>query len=51
VGHFPRFILMKRAIDAGVTGLVSWDGLHNSAEGYACVGLALAQMIDAAVRQ
>jgi lysophospholipase L1-like esterase len=51
VGHFPRFILMKRAIDAGVTGLVSWDGLHNSAEGYACVGIALAQMIDAAVRQ
>jgi acyl-CoA thioesterase I len=51
VGHFPRFILMKRAIDAGVTGLVSWDGLHNTAEGYACVGLALAQMIDAAVRQ
>jgi acyl-CoA thioesterase I len=51
VGHFPRFILMKRAIEAGVTGLVSWDGLHNSTEGYACVGVALAQMIDAAVRQ
>lgn len=50
VGHFPRFLLMKRAIDAGVTGLVSWDGLHNSAQGYACVGIALAQMIDAAVR-
>jgi acyl-CoA thioesterase I len=51
VGHFPRFALMKRAIDAGVTGLVSWDGLHNSAQGYACVGIALAQMINAAVRQ
>jgi lysophospholipase L1-like esterase len=51
VGHFPRFLLMKRAIDAGVTGLVSWDGLHNSAEGYACVGVALARMIDAAARQ
>jgi acyl-CoA thioesterase I len=51
VGHFPRFLLMKRAIDAGVTGLVAWDGLHNSAEGYACVGVALAQMIDAAVRE
>jgi acyl-CoA thioesterase I len=51
VGLFPRFILMKRAIDAGVTGLVSWDGLHNSAEGYMCVGLSLAQMIDAAVRK
>jgi acyl-CoA thioesterase I len=51
VGLFPRFNLMKRAIDAGVTGLVSWDGLHNSAEGYMCVGLSLAQMIDAAVRK
>jgi len=51
VGHFPRFLLMKRAIDAGVTGLVSWDGLHNSAEGYACVGVALARMIDAAALQ
>jgi acyl-CoA thioesterase I len=51
VGHFPRFLLMKRAIDAGVTGLVWWDGLHNSAEGYACIGVALARMIDAATRQ
>ena len=34
VGHFPRFVMMKRAIDAGVSGLVSWDGLHNSSEGY-----------------
>jgi acyl-CoA thioesterase I len=51
VGHFPRFLLMKRAIDAGVTGLVSWDGLHNSAEGYSCVGVALARMINAAARQ
>jgi acyl-CoA thioesterase I len=50
VGHFPRFALMKRAIDAGVSGLVSWDGLHNSSEGYACVGMALARMIDAAAR-
>ncbi len=50
VGHFPRFALMKRAIDAGVTGLVSWDGLHNSTQGYACVGIALAHMIDAATR-
>ena len=50
VGHFPRFLLMKRASEAGVKGLVSWDGLHNSAEGYKCVGLALAQMIDAAAR-
>ncbi len=50
VGRFPRFLLMKRASEAGVKGLVSWDGLHNSAEGYRCVGLALAQMIDAAAR-
>ncbi|MDR3423388.1 MAG: SGNH/GDSL hydrolase family protein [Xanthobacteraceae bacterium] len=50
VGYFPRFLMMKRAIEGGVTGLVSWDGLHNSAEGYKCVGLALAQMIDAAAR-
>jgi acyl-CoA thioesterase I len=50
VGHFPRFVLMKRAIDAGVRGLVSWDGLHNTSEGYACVGIALARMIDAAAR-
>ena len=51
VGHFQRFLLMKRAIDAGVTGLVWWDGLHNSAEGYACVGVALARMIDAETRR
>ncbi len=50
VGHFPRFLLMKRAIDAGVGGLVAWDGLHNSATGHACVGIALAQMIDDASR-
>ena len=50
VGQFPRFLLMKRAIEGGVTGLVSWDGLHNSAEGYKCVGLALGQMIDAQAR-
>jgi acyl-CoA thioesterase-1 len=50
VGYFPRFLLMKRAIDAGVGGLVAWDGLHNSATGYACVGIALAQMIDDASR-
>ncbi len=50
VGHFPRFLLMKRAIEAGVKGLVSWDGLHNSAEGYKCIGVALAQMVDAAAR-
>jgi acyl-CoA thioesterase I len=50
VGVFPRFLLMKRAIDADVKGLVWWDGLHNSAEGHRCIGIALAQMIDAAAR-
>jgi lysophospholipase L1-like esterase len=50
VGLFPRFLLMKRAIDAGVKGLVWWDGLHHSAEGHKCVGIALAQMIDVAAR-
>jgi hypothetical protein len=32
VGQFPRFTLMKRAIDGGVSGLVGWDGLHKTAE-------------------
>ena len=50
VGQFPRFLLMKRAIEGGVTGLVWWDGLHNSVEGHKCIGIALAQMIDAAAR-
>jgi lysophospholipase L1-like esterase len=50
VGHFQRFTLMKRASDAGVGGLVSWDGLHNTSDGYDCIGRALAQMIDAAAR-
>jgi lysophospholipase L1-like esterase len=50
VGQFPRFLLTKRAIEGGVTGLVWWDGLHNSAEGHKCIGIALAQMIDAAAR-
>jgi hypothetical protein len=50
VGQFPRFVLMKRAVDGGVRGLVGWDGLHKSAEGHKCVGIALAQMIDSAAR-
>jgi acyl-CoA thioesterase I len=50
IGQFPRFLLMKRAIEAGVKGLVGWDGLHNSAEGHKCIGIALAQMINAAAR-
>jgi acyl-CoA thioesterase-1 len=51
VGLFPRFLLMKRAIDAGVTGIVSWDMLHNSAAGYNCIGRALGQMIVVAAER
>jgi len=50
VALFPRFLLMKRAIEARIKGLVWLDGLHNSAEGHRCIGIALAQMIDAAAR-
>jgi acyl-CoA thioesterase I len=46
-GLFPRFALMQRSIDAGLPSgaLVSWDGLHNSTEGYDCIGRALARAI------
>lgn len=52
VGLFPRFALMRRSIDAGLRpdALVSWDGLHNSAAGYDCVGRALARAVHAAAR-
>src|SRR5262249_16889996 len=52
VGLFPRFELMRRAIAAGLSAgaLVAWDGLHNSAAGYDCVGRALARAIYAASR-
>jgi acyl-CoA thioesterase I len=52
VGLFSRFELMRRSIDAGLSAgaLVSWDGLHNSAAGYDCVGRALARAIAAARR-
>ncbi len=46
VGLFPRYRLMRRALENGVGGLVSWDGLHNSGDGYLCIGRALARMID-----
>lgn len=45
-GLFPRFRLMQLARAKGVRGLVAWDGLHNSAAGYRCIGVALARMID-----
>ncbi len=52
VGLFPRFVLMRQAVDAGLppSALVSWDGLHNSADGYNCIGRALARAIYAAAR-
>lgn len=52
VGLFSRYDLMRRAVDAGLSthALVSWDGLHNSAAGYECVGRALARAVDAAAR-
>ena len=52
VGLFPRFELMRKSIDAGLSprALVAWDGLHNSAAGYDCVGRALARAIHAAGR-
>jgi len=52
VGLFPRFALMRRAIEAGVPrgALVSWDGLHNSADGYDCIGRALARAIHVGAR-
>ena len=52
VGLFPRFALMRRAIEAGLPAgaLISWDGLHNSAAGYDCIGRALARAVHAGGR-
>ena len=52
VGLFPRFELMRRSIEAGLPSgaLVSWDGLHNSAAGYECIGRALARAIHDGAR-
>ncbi|WPO42158.1 SGNH/GDSL hydrolase family protein [Tardiphaga sp. 42S5] len=46
---FSRFELMRRAVDAGLSmgALTAWDGLHNSAAGYECIGRALARAIVA----
>jgi acyl-CoA thioesterase-1 len=48
VGLFSRFTLMRKSIEAGVsrTALVSWDGLHNTADGYDCIGRALARSVS-----
>ena len=52
VGLFSQFALMRNSVDAGVSqgALVSFDGLHNSAEGYDCIGRALARAIFANTR-
>jgi acyl-CoA thioesterase-1 len=52
VGLFSRFSLMRRSIEAGLPAgaLVSWDGLHNSAAGYDCLGRALARALHAGGR-
>jgi len=45
VGLFSRFALMRNSIEAGVgqRALVSLDGLHTTADGYDCIGRALAR--------
>jgi len=52
VGLFSRFNLMRNSVLAGLSigALVSWDGLHNSIEGYDCVGRGLARAIWSATR-
>jgi len=48
IGLFSRFALMRKSIEAGVTpsALVSWDGLHNTVDGYDCIGRALARSVS-----
>ncbi len=43
IGFFSRFALMRKA-------LVSWDGLHHTADGYDCIGRALARSVSNSVR-
>jgi lysophospholipase L1-like esterase len=51
VGLFSRFALMRNSIEAGVPSgaLVSWDGLHNTVDGYDCIGRALARSVASVV--
>jgi lysophospholipase L1-like esterase len=48
---FSRFDLMRRAVEGGLSmsALTSMDGLHSSADGYACTGRGLARAIVAAM--
>ena len=52
VGLFSRFAPMRNSINAGVaqSALVTFDGLHNSGDGYDCIGRALAQAISTSAR-
>jgi acyl-CoA thioesterase I len=52
IGLFSRFDLMRKSVEAGISigALVSWDGLHNSVDGYDCVGRALARAIWSTTR-
>lgn len=52
VGLFSRFALMRNSINAGVaeSELVTFDGLHNTADGYDCIGRALARAILTSAR-
>jgi acyl-CoA thioesterase I len=52
VGLFSRFALMRNSINAGVaqSTLVTFDGLHNTADGYDCIGRALARAISTSAR-
>jgi acyl-CoA thioesterase I len=52
VGLFSRFTLMRNSINAGMaqSELVTWDGLHNTADGYDCIGRALARAISTSAR-
>jgi lysophospholipase L1-like esterase len=52
VGVFSRFDLMRNSVAAGLStsALVSWDGLHNSKQGYDCIGRAIARAIWSAAR-
>ncbi|MDE5466195.1 SGNH/GDSL hydrolase family protein [Bradyrhizobium sp. CSS354] len=52
VGLFSRFALMRNSVSAGVaqSALVTWDGLHNTADGYDCIGRGLARAISTSAR-
>ncbi len=39
IGFFSRFALMRKS-------MVSWDGLHHTADGYDCIGRALARSVS-----